>query len=619
MALPKLRDHFQQTNREEFIEMLNQKLHVVERLAGSSFAVKRDLESNKYYKSGQQQPMDLIDRTVVKFYENAVRHFQGLSPDTKSEMPRDWKFCFDYIVNEDTPNVKYAMLPKNNLVLSHIRVLNPTNEKTQKIIRDTQVLNKWADKLEVQRPPVVFEGMLDSGQKEALIKLLEMNDRAFEQAYESRSYTKDLFHIFNNGLRKSALQESLDADIDALIVSFVDGKNIKSFKLEDPRKVYETENRKPSDMFQITVLDLIEFMTDYDFSQHKLVQETKDRRFLELMCEVFNNYIDKNASKYVGVDFQKAEFAKGSEFDLNTMFIDNQKTLKLVDNEIMAELFKIQLSAFRNKREKETALLSKDMLEQMNQIIEKINSSVDAKLAEGEVLDFQSFKKWDRIQQDTEIQVNEALKVKTTDRGLQPVNIFVGRFQPFTLGHAKVLESLHKQNGFPVIVFLVKSKTAKKEDAMKRPYDEATQMQMFKMVQREYNFLKDIRVIPFAAIDTIFNEIRPEYEPVLWGTGTDRLAAYAGQAMKDSYREQLNVLPEFGMHEIKRGDDDISATKVRQSMLDDNMSEFKRMVPKSLHPMYAELKDKLERSMEMAETKVNESVMTFEEFMNKLS
>jgi cytidyltransferase-like protein len=620
MALQKLRDYFGETNREHFIQMLDNKVHVVEKLAASSFHVKRDDMHNKYYKSASTVAMDIVDRTIVRFYENAIRHFQGLSPETKNEMPKDWKFGFDYLTDGETPNFKYSLLPKNNLVLTHIQVLNPQTGKVTKVIRDTQVLEKWAKKLDVQNPPVVFEGNLAHDQKEELLKLLEMNDKAFEAKYSERSFTRDLYNIFNRNVRQSALNESLDEEIDGLIVSFIDGKSMKSFKLEDFRRKAEAQTRKASDMYQITILDLIEYFSAYDFAQHKLIQESQDRRYLELMSDAFNAYIKENAAKYIGVDFDKADFAKGSEFELNKVFIQNEKTLKLVDNKILAELFKIVLSSFRYEREKTTDILTEDMIAQMNEIVAKINKQVNADLDEAEVLDFTTFKKWDIIQQNKfSLEVNEALKVKYPDHGREKVNIFVGRFQPFTLGHAKVLQSLHDQNGLPVVVFLVKSKTAKKEDAFKRPYDEHMQMQMFKAVQKQYKFLKDIITVPFAAIDTLFNELRPKYEPVLWGTGSDRMASYSGQVEKESYREQLNVLPEFAMHEIHRTDDNISATKVRNAMLDDDFKAFASMTPKALHAMYPALQSTLKDSIAMTESVVNENieVLTFEQFIRK--
>lgn len=613
MALLKLRDHFNDTNRENFMAMLNQKVHVVEKIAASSFHVRRDDLHSKYYKSGSEKAMDIVDRTAVKFYENAVLHFQGLSGEVKQQMPKDWKFGFDYLTDNETPNFKYAMLPKNNLILTHIQVLNEAG-KVFKVIRDTEVLNKWANKLDVQKPPVIFEGLLDHLQKEQLVKLLEMNDAEFEKVYEDRSFTRDMFTIFDSGLRQTALNESINEDIDGLIVSFVEGRTMKSFKLEDFRRGEEKEVRKSSDMYQITMVDAIEYFINYDFSKHILVEEKKDRRFLELMSEVFNDYIKANAAKYIGVKFETADFAKNEAFQLNTMFIKNEQTLKYVSNPILAELYKIMISSFRTKKQKASDILTEDMINQMNEIIDSIYKQVDAKLEENEVLDFNTFKKWSSIQEDTpEVEINEALKVKTLEPGREKVNMFVGRFQPFTLGHAKVLQSLHDQNGLPVIVFLVKTKTVKKEDAFKRPYDEAMQMKMFKAVQKQYKFLKDILIVPYAGIDTLFNELRPKYEPVLWGTGTDRIAAYSAQAYKDTYREQLSVLPEFGMHEIQRTGDDISATAVRNAMIANDTKEFERMTPRSLHSMYSTLKAQLEKSLQ-----TSESVMTFEQFINKI-
>lgn len=616
MALQKLRDHFNETPRAAFMKMLDQKVHVVEKLAASSFDVQRGDMTNLYFKSNQAEPMNIIDRTIVKFYESAIRHLQGLSNSVKEDMPKDWRFGFDYLIDGETPNFKYSLLPKNNLVLTHIKVLNPTSGRVQKVIRDTQVLNKWAAKLEVQQPPVVFEGILRHDQKEALINILEMSDAQFAKVYENKSFTRDIFSIFNSELRRSALQESLDADIDGLVVSFVDGKSMNSFKFESFNKVNEeAEERKPSDIYQITIVDIIEKLSAYDFKQHKLTEEKKDRRYIELMSEVFNNYIKENATKYIGVDFDVAEFAKKEAFRLNKAFIKNQNTLKLVENNILAELFKIMLSSFRNERKKTTDILSEDMVNQMNEIVATIQDCIDAKIEENDVLDFNSYIQKGKINSTPEMELNEALKVKTTTHGKKMVNMFVGRFQPFTLGHAKVVKQLHEQNGYPVVIFLVKSKSKKKEDAFKRPYDETTQLEMLNRLKRELP-IEHVYIIPTAAIDVMFNEMRPKYEPVLWGTGTDRMKVYGFQVDKQEYRDDLNVLPEFGLYEIQRTGENISATKVRNAMLDDDFKAFKEMTPKGLHGMYNDLKSKLEQSMALAES--NDTILTFEQFISNI-
>ena len=79
MALQKLRDHFNETPRAAFMKMLDQKVHVVEKLAASSFDVQRGDMTNLYFKSNQAEPMSIIDRTIVKFYESVLLFLVELS------------------------------------------------------------------------------------------------------------------------------------------------------------------------------------------------------------------------------------------------------------------------------------------------------------------------------------------------------------------------------------------------------------------------------------------------------------------------------------------------------------------------------------------------------------
>ena len=625
MALQKLREHFQSTNINSFQKLLNNRLMVVEKISSPSFYVRRTNDKFEFYKSSKSEPLTIVDRTMMSLYEVAIKHIQSLSSDSKKELPSNFKFGFDYLPETNVSEYEYSEVPHNNLILTHIQQLTEAG-KVKKTIIDPVIINKWAGILEVQAQEVVFDGVLDQTQKSKLIKLLEMNDKEFSQSFDyivetdmQTSFTKEIYKIFNPNATKTVLQEDLEKEIDGLILNFIEGTKVSSYKLEDFIRQPLNENRESSHMYQITIADLLEFVSAFNFDEVQLKEESADTRYIELMSAVFNEYIKENSSKFIGVNFESAEFSKSKSFSLNPNFIKNETTLKHVSNEVLAELFKITLGTFKKKRTKTSDILNDDMMNKLNQMVEKISEVVFVENTnELSIYDYRNFMLHNKIKASMDL--NEALKVDHTEQGKQPVNIFVGRFQPFTLGHAKVLEAIHKENGLPVIVFLIKSKTKKKGDEFKRPYSEDLQVQMFKNVQKQYKFLKDIIVLPSAAIDQMFNALRPQYEPVLWGTGTDRIKAYGYQVNNDSYRDQLNARADFSLYEIPRSDDNISATKVRNAMLDGDEKAFRSMTPKAVHKMYGTLKAELEKSMQLVAASKEQPVglMTFEQFMNKL-
>jgi cytidyltransferase-like protein len=613
MALQNLKTYFESTNRNDFLELLENTCVVSEKIQASSFHVRKTNDGFEYYKSGSKDAMNKVDRTIVKYYENAIKYFKSVSGDVAEQMPTDWKFGFDYMVDTKTVDIEYDKLPKNHLILTHIQVMSPSNPtEIKKVIRDPNILYKWADILSVQRPQVIFQGKLSDYQKEELVKLLEMSETQFKKEFTDASFTRKVYNIFNKGLNSTGLNLDLEKDIDSLILNFFDGKSVKNFKLERFDKA-ERESRNPSDMYQISILDLVEYISQYDIPSIELKEDDTDIRYIELISILFNSYVEKHATKYIGASFDSADFAQGEEFALNTTFIKNEKTLSLVQKDVLAELYKIALGSFRKKRTKETDIINAALMEQINEIVAKIEALVMGETNEGDVMNFNTYLKTQNLQ--TQVSpITEALTVKYAEQGKKPVNMFVGRFQPFTLGHAKVIETISKQNGYPVVIFLIKSKTKKKEDAFKRPYDEETQLEMLNNLKSKYPIEK-VYILDRAAIDYMFNAMRADgYEPVLWGTGTDRLKTYSYQVDKPEYREDLGVRDDFGLFEIPRTGKNISATQVRNAMLDGDEKLFKKLTPKEIHSMYGDLKDKLEASMATNES----TIMTFNQFTKNI-
>jgi hypothetical protein len=220
--------------------------------------------------------------------------------------------------------------------------------------------------------------------------------------------------------------------------------------------------------------------------------------------------------------------------------------------------------------------------------------------------------------------LNEALNVPHKEKGKKPVNMFVGRFQPFTLGHVKVFEKMYKENGLPVVVYMVRGG---RPDPEKRPFDEDIQQAMFAKMKKQYPFLEASFVVPNGAIDTMFAAARPTYEPMMWGYGTDRKKSYGAMINKQSYRDELGVDPSFKGFEIKRGEENISASKVRNALKIDDEKTFKKMTPKSIHKFYKPLQDIIQPIKENKDMKnlkslndfgVNESKFNKKSLMKKM-
>ena len=615
MALQNLKTYFESSNRQDFVRMIKQPAIVSEKVQASSFHVKRNKEGKfDFYKSGQKTEMNKVDRTIVKYYETAINYFKAINPAIIEQMPLDWKFGFDYLPTKKSVTLEYDLLPKNNLILTHIQTISPIDPtQIKKVIRDPKILYHWADQLEVQRPQIIHQGVLSGDQRDELLIVLELSNEAFADKFKDISFTRHIYNIFNKGLNSTALNNTLESDVDSFILNFYEGKNVKSFKLERFDK--KTDNdRNPSDMYQISILDLVEFMSQFDLTKIELKSEETDMRYIELISIIFNAYIEKHATKYVGASFNSADFASSPGFEINKEFIENEKTISHVQNKVLAELFKIALGSFRKKRNKETDLINKDLMTQLNEIVEKIDALIMGEVSEDSIMNFNTYLKNQNLQAQAS-PILEALKVDYPEQGKKLVNMFVGRFQPFTLGHAKVVEAIHKQNGYPVVILLVKAKNKKKEDAFKRPYDEETQVTMLKKLKSTYP-IEDVFIIPTGGIDTMFNTMRPKYEPVLWGTGSDRMKTYGFQVNKPEYREDLGVRPDFGLFEIPRDDNNISATQVRNAMLDGDEKLFKKLTPKAIHNMYGELKQKLEDSMAANESV--ETFLTFDSFIKNI-
>lgn len=412
MALKTLKEIYGSINRAEFDKLLKNRVVVTEKISSVSFHVQRTANGLEFFKSNSNTPMTIVDRTLSSLYEMGIKYIKGLNDDSLKEMPHDWKFCFEYLPHLDIASVSYDNIPVNMLILTHIQQVNEDG-KVKKVLTDPKILHKWSKVLEVQAPSIIFDGYLDFGQRNAIRELLDSNDSMF--AYESSdklSYTRALFNIFDKNIHRTTLNDTLDKRIDSLVLSFLDNNKIKTYKMEDPFEG-NSEVKLSNHVYQITVLDLLEYLTSYDFSKINLDESTMNSRYIELMSKIFNEYISENATKYIGIDFGGAEFSKNELFSTNKAFVKNETTLRHIENKMLSELYKITLGTFRKKKTKANDILNEDLVKVLNEIIDKINENIFVdNTDENSTYDYNNFILRDKIKNSENLSENNTLTFK---------------------------------------------------------------------------------------------------------------------------------------------------------------------------------------------------------------
>lgn len=169
-------------------------------------------------------------------------------------------------------------------------------------------------------------------------------------------------------------------------------------------------------------------------------------------------------------------------------------------------------------------------------------------------------------------------------------NVTVGRFQPFTLGHMKMVEAGLEENGLPTVILRIPNT---KNDE-KHPFSDS-------LIKKEIEILmgRDTSIVghfyiknaDIAKIAEVCHE--NGFEPVMWLCGSDRFPNYSKQADTEKYKVANNMLMEFRAFEVQRTDDDTSATKVRQAIIDNDFETYLSMMPVKEKAIWEEFKKEI--------------------------
>ena len=214
------------------------------------------------------------------------------------------KFCFQYFSNTSPNYIVYDLLPKNNLILTHI-----LTEKPEELD-----LFKYSTLLNVSLSPLIFQGFLTQQQKDKIYEYLQLPPEDILNRFKTESFTKYIIGLLNPEIRKTLLNDDLEKPIDSIIFIFRNqGQDIYA-KIIDPiiQELVSTNHAKKenTDMLSIIYSDVIDFMEIqiHKVSKKLLRKSQYEDRYLELMSGLFVKFLNFYPNRYIGIESSLPEF-----------------------------------------------------------------------------------------------------------------------------------------------------------------------------------------------------------------------------------------------------------------------------------------------------------------------
>lgn len=324
-----------------------------------------------------------IDRTMSSLYEGPIKFIESLPKEDLDKLPTGFKYGMRYFHNTKPANISYDKLPLNGLVLTDIKT------PKGKIVDDVSVLNGISDLLRVEKPPIIWYGKLDQSQKTRILEYLRTPEDELVKRFSTNSFTKYIISILNPELKSTALKDDIEKPIDSIIFKFISEESNEVFhaKAIDPVITQinrsNEEEREPQDLYGIILSDLVEYIKVTGLQKYGLKETDPDARYLELISQIYLQYMKKNGYKYAGIEIDPLSFASVPEFDLNTGFIKNEKVRALIkESTINKHIFKILMGSFQKPKKKPSGTVTQMLIDDTLEVSKKIKDKVEEKVAE---------------------------------------------------------------------------------------------------------------------------------------------------------------------------------------------------------------------------------------------
>ena len=592
----------QEKKGDSFLDgLLNNYVIISEQISGAFFGLKKTKEDSfKYFKKNGE--ITYVDRVLMQYYNPAVSFFESIPQPKRERIPSNFFFGFEYF-NRGDHNSKAGRPVKNNLVLSYIQRLDDSGNVLE-TLQSGEQLGKWAEYLEVEAPPIVFEGRLDDEQRREVLEFVYVDQSQLEEKFKTRSFTKHIISV----LCPEKTATLGEREFEALIFRFfgLEKGEEQTYlaKIVDPmfqdKKPKAEEKNLSQDYIWLIVIDLMNHFEMYQVDELRdCVKEGSnfDQKYINLINKIYKDFMNEYSVKYDGLELEVPEYLQRPEFALNIPLVGDNSVITLIKrNTVNAEIYKVLLNFFRKTRKRSSSgFFTPELISQLNLIVQKIRNIVlgDA-IYEGLFPSFNQF-----ISSPSEGLMLSETEFASQEETKNPakVNIMVGQFQPITKGHLQAAARLKEKNGKPVVIVAIHSGKRTKGTPISKKF---LNVMLSKIQQTNPDLIKDYRIIESGLIDDVMKSLAPEYTPIFWGTSGRRLHDYAIQFDYIKKRNiPLRISQDFKLVELPSL---VRSEEVLDSIKKSDFNEFKKLTPEIIHSEFFNLQ------MEMGvNTPANES------------
>lgn len=354
-------------------EILNKELIIFEDIQGSKIYVNWDGENFIVKpKSLNSEPINMIDLAMQKYYNKAMEFFSSLSERVRSLLNKKWWFCFEYFPDEQPANIIYNRIPKNNLVLTSI-------SKSGRYDYTIEELIEYARLFETDVIPVIFKGKLSQESIEAIKYFLNTSEKDLDFVFGEKSFAYFFYKLLNPQSQNSFLMDDdFQNNLEKLIIR-VEGEDL-NFEILNPLYLRISDNNQTDfvEIYSLILINFLNFCQTLDLSKVKMRGDRRDEVYLNLMCLLYNTYVQEIKEDLLNFEFQVPEFFDRDKFRINIELIDNKITKNLISEDKKLEyIFKCLLGSFSKPKKREIGIFTSSTLEIFNNFVNLLSKKID--------------------------------------------------------------------------------------------------------------------------------------------------------------------------------------------------------------------------------------------------